>query len=567
MPIYFYKLILIFFFIPSLTTEGQWINNPLISPLDIPLALSGNFGEIRGTHFHAGIDIKTNGREGLAVKSVDKGYVNRIRVSTSGYGKCVYIEHLNNTTSVYAHLQKFSPKIEKYIKKAQYLEQTFEIQKYPYKELLPIEKGEIIGYSGNTGGSFGPHLHFEIRNSKTQETINPLLFNLPITDTKKPVVKHLYIFAQNDKTHLENGKEIQKLDIIKVNDSLFKSPNIKLLGQIGIGLDMYDQQNLSYNKNNIYKATIILNGRKIINYESTKFSFTESSVANAFFDYKNYAENKISIKKLFYKPQYAISHFKKSISNGIINIEDNKSYQVIIEISDFHKNKISIKFYIKGAKNSYKNKTKQNKSNYQKITPNKDFLFQLNKNIFVYFPKKSVYDEHYIDLKAIKDTIYIHKDIIPLRENIELNIKLDKKNKNNCIANINKNKEISYVPTDIKNNTMIAQIKKMGKYVVVRDTTPPKITPLNFVPNQWMSNYKTIKIGLEDNFSEIKKYSATINNKWVLFEYEPKNNTLIYNFEDVNFKSRKHLLKVEATDNAGNTSTFQSVFYRKYKTK
>jgi len=178
----------LFFFSSFAQERDKWI-----APLDIPILLSGTFGELRNNHFHAGLDIKTQGRQGLEVKSVQSGKVNRIRVSTSGYGKALYIEHFDGTTSVYAHLKKFAPKIETYVRAKQYLKESYTIQLFPKEEELKIEQGELIGYSGNTGGSNGPHLHFEIRDSRDQSPLNPMQFPLKIEDNLRHLMDHIYI--------------------------------------------------------------------------------------------------------------------------------------------------------------------------------------------------------------------------------------------------------------------------------------------------------------------------------------------------------------------------------------
>ena len=160
----FLKLFFLIYYSALLSqTKEEWV-----PPVDFPIKLSGTFGEFRNNHFHAGLDIKTKGREGVEIKSFNSGWVKRIRVSLNGYGKALYIGHLDGLTSVYGHLKKFSPKIESYLKKKQYEKESYVIQLFPKVNELKIEKGEVIGYSGNTGGSYGPHLHFEIREEKGQ---------------------------------------------------------------------------------------------------------------------------------------------------------------------------------------------------------------------------------------------------------------------------------------------------------------------------------------------------------------------------------------------------------------
>ncbi len=202
--------VLIFFIINK--TFSQY-NYQKSNPIDLPLILSGNFGEIRGTHFHAGIDIKTNGKEGFKIKSIDNGFLSRVSISLGSYGKAIYIKHNDGTTSVYAHLKKFSNKIEEIIKRFQYENKTFVLNKFFKENDIIIKKNEIIGYSGNTGGSSGPHLHFEIRDSKTQNVLNPHLFGYKPSDSKEPVIKKIILYTLNEFERFENNKLKKKYTI------------------------------------------------------------------------------------------------------------------------------------------------------------------------------------------------------------------------------------------------------------------------------------------------------------------------------------------------------------------
>ena len=196
--------------INSLLLFGQF-EKDLIAPLEIPFSISGTFGEPRSSHFHLGVDIKTQGKEGLEVKSISSGSVSRIRISLGGYGKAIYIDHPNKTTSVYAHLKKFAPKIESYIKKFQYENETYTIQKFPKKDKLLIEKGEVIGFSGNTGGSSGPHLHFEIRDTKTQNPLNPLAFGFKVLDNIEPVLTEIKIYCHKNSSINQRKEDLRPL--------------------------------------------------------------------------------------------------------------------------------------------------------------------------------------------------------------------------------------------------------------------------------------------------------------------------------------------------------------------
>ena len=243
-------------------------------PVDIPVFLSGTFGELRGSHFHAGIDIKTQGREGIPIRAVKQGYVARIRVATSGYGKAVYVAHPDGKTSVYAHLRNFSPKITALVRQKQYEKESFPVELFLDPETLPIDAKEVIAYSGNTGGSFGPHLHFELRETDTQMPINPLLGFYEITDTIRPVI-HTLMGYPTDTTAVINGtKKPLQIPFKKLNDSIYLAEKIQAIGKIGFGIGIYDRLDNTYNKNGAYSIEAFSNGTKVHEIKFEKFRFS-----------------------------------------------------------------------------------------------------------------------------------------------------------------------------------------------------------------------------------------------------------------------------------------------------
>ena len=172
---FYMRLIIIpfLFFISVSMAQNSYPQDYFQSPLEIPLILSGTFAELRSNHFHSGLDIKTQQQSGLKVMAAASGFVSRIKVSHFGYGKALYITHPNGYTTVYAHLQNFNPEIDAYIKHRQYKNESYEIELFPKAGELLVNNGDIVAYSGNTGGSGGPHLHFEIRN-KQEHPMNPM---------------------------------------------------------------------------------------------------------------------------------------------------------------------------------------------------------------------------------------------------------------------------------------------------------------------------------------------------------------------------------------------------------
>ena len=554
------KISLIFLLFSISLIFSQKDQSELIPPLDIPLSISGTFGEIRSSHFHAGLDIKTGGKEGLKVRSVLDGKVSRIRVAISGYGKAIYVDHLNGTTSVYAHLKNFSPKIESYIKKAQYEKKSYTIEKFPKNELI-VSKGEVIGFSGNTGGSSGPHLHFEIRNTKNQMPFNPMIFNIDVIDTKKPVIQKLFLFHENN-----FGEDIitRKIEIEKIKDGLYKTAKIYTSGKIGIGLQMYDNQDLSqFNRNGVHSVKIFLNNKIISDYKYDNIKFDDSEYVNLLIDYKEFKSKKIRVQKLFNPNNSNISFIDKDEKNGKFSIEENKSYDLLIEISDFKKNTSRIKMKITGRETNFINQTNEG----ELILPENEYLFKfkdqtvhLKKNTFYYPTSLNVYKDH--------DSIKINPDISLFKKSFSIEFFANKydsiSKRQSFIARLNKKKKIAYSPTIIKDSIFITKSVQAGTYFLAKDSIPPKIKPINFKKNQWLSKSKFLKVKIEDDLSGIKSYKGKINGKWVLFEYEPKNKNLTYNFNDLKFKSGKQDLKLKVTDNVGNKSIFQTTFYRKY---
>ena len=554
------KISLIFLLFSISLLSSQKDQSKLISPLDIPLAISGTFGEIRSSHFHAGLDIKTGGKQGLKVRTVLDGSVSRIRVSTTGYGKAVYIDHPNGTTSVYAHLKNFSPKIESYIKEAQYEKESYVIQKFPKNELAVL-KGEVIGFSGNTGGSSGPHLHFEIRDTKNQMPFNPMIFNIDVVDTKKPVIQKLFLFHENN-----FGEDIitQKVELEKISDGLYKAPKIYTSGKIGIGLQMYDNQDLSlFNKNGIHSIKIFMDDKIISDYNYNNIKFDDSQYLNLLIDYKEFKSKKIRVQKLFNPNNSNISFIDKDEKNGKFSIEENKSYDLLIEISDFKKNTSRIEMEITGRETNFIYPTIEG----ELILPENEYLFKfkdqtvhLKKNTFYYPTRLDVYKDH--------DSIKINPDISLFKKSFSIEFFANKydsiSKRQSFIARLNKKKKIAYSPTIIKDSIFISKSVQAGTYFLAKDSIPPKIKPINFKKNQWLSKSNFLKVKIEDDLSGIKSYEGEINGKWVLFEYEPKNKNLTYNFNDLKFKSGKQDLKLKVTDNVGNESIFQTTFYRKY---
>lgn len=266
-------------------------------PLDIPIILAGDFGELRGGHFHSGLDIKTQHRQGLSVHASGSGSVSRIKIQRFGYGKAIYVQHPNGYTSVYAHLSRFSPEIEAYVKAQQYAQESYDIELYPKPGQLKVDQGELIAYSGNTGGSTAPHLHFEIRDA-SQRPMNPMLFGIDVPDSSNPLVSDLMVYPLGDSSQVNQSQYRQELRLTKQSDGSFMSEKIEAYGPIGFGIATVDMQDGAPNKNGIYKIETSFNGNKNLEVLMDKFSFAETDYVKRMIDYGYYESKRKRVQKL-----------------------------------------------------------------------------------------------------------------------------------------------------------------------------------------------------------------------------------------------------------------------------
>lgn len=541
----------------SLTSFSQ-TSSKWVAPLDIPIQLSGTFGEFRNNHFHAGLDIRTQGRQGLSVKSVRSGWVRRVRISVSGYGKALYIDHPDGTTSVYAHLKKFAPKIEAYVKEKQYQKESFTIQLFPKINELPIEAGEIIAYSGNTGGSYGPHLHFEMRETKGQLPINAMRYPLDIEDTLRPQIQNFYLY--NSISPFGSRKEYP---LLRKNDSVYTTAGISASGKVNVGVRLFDRQNRSYNKNGIYSASVRLNGIEYFSYQMDCMSFTDAKYINVLIDYPELAKSKRRIQRLVAHPEQKLSFLKNLTGSGELEIESGKSYQLLVEIKDYQQNTTKVEAYLTGSSDQIKQDTPIEYS----LEPSKDYLYDFEDKS-VYFPKESFFDPVVLKVENRGDTLQVGRNEYPLRNAYEVKYKIPEADSlalaQSFLAFINRKGGTDFFTANRKEGFWQGKSKTLGSYVSSRDSVAPNIKAVNFKSGQWLSNYSFLRFKISDDYSGLKKFRGEINGRWILLEHEPKNNSLIYDFGDLEFEEALHKLTIEAEDQVGNKTVFKRDFFRNY---
>lgn len=534
-------------------------------PLKIPIVLSGTFGELRSNHFHSGIDLKTQGREGIPIYAPANGYISRIKVAQYGFGKALYIRHPNGYTTVYAHLKKYEPKIQEYVKRIQYRKENYHTGNiFPKPDKFPVKKGEIIGYTGDTGSSGGPHLHYEIRDTKTEKIINPMHFGLTATDTRNPTIQKLMIFPLNGLSRINQSSKKTIIPIKKLGNGNYLAERFSANGHIGLGISAFDRLNDAQNKNGLYSLEMKLNGKRVYYHSLETFSFAESKYINLLIDYGYYMKYRSRIQKTHKVKENKLSIYKDLIDSGKLYIEDGINYNVEIIAKDFEGNASSLKIPIKGAINNSVFKEKDT-TNY-KITAKKFNKFQLE-NVTVAFPKNTFYKDAYIDFRVENNIAKVHEPIIPLNRRFTLTFNtsnLSKEQKQQVyIANITKKKYPRYVSTRKKENSVYTTSKVLGSYTLKYDKTKPTISLINFKNGKWISANKTLKVKINDSGSGIKNWRATINGDWILMEYNHKRKILTYDFSDKKLIGNKHIFNIVVSDNVGNTKSLSATFFRK----
>ncbi len=562
-----HKLLAILFLCTSFITFAQenYPKDVFRSPLDIPLILAGTFGELRSNHFHAGIDIKTQQRQGLPIYAIGDGTITRIKVSLYGYGKVLYIAHPNGYTSVYGHLQKFGPEIEQYVKNIQYQKKAYEIQVFPDYGEVKVKKGDIIAYSGNTGGSAGPHLHFEIRSSVSEKPTNPLLYGFEVRDATNPVLNKVFAYPLSNDAQVNQSKNKSELAFSKQKDGSFLAEKVNALGTIGFGFIGFDRQDMAANKNGIYSVQLLVNGEIYTEYDFETFSFGETRYINTLVDYDHYGKYRQKIQQCFLTPGNRLKIYNVLKNDGKITIKEGMSYSVELLLKDLEGNLTKIVIPVEGVKEPVKINKEILKTDHYVIAkkPNNYDLGAAK----VYFPENTFYKDFYIDLQKGKDTVTIHNSRVPAHRKFTITFDASKYSnedrKKMFIARLDKKLKPNYTSTYKRGNTFTTKTRNLGTYTLAKDTIAPKVRALNFKEKQWLNNYKYLRIHISDNLSGIDTYSAKINGQWILMEYESKKNTLTYNFADKTFSEKQYDLELVVTDNVGNSTTFKRTFYRK----
>jgi hypothetical protein len=554
--------IFLFFFV-SITIFAQTYRNPVT----IPVALSGNFGELRNNNFHSGIDFKTQQVVNKPIVSIADGYVSRISVSPGGYGLALYINHPETGhTSVYAHLNRFSRAIADYVIAKQYELESFSIDVRLEQGLFPIRAGEQIGLSGNTGSSSGPHLHFEIRDTQTQDALDPLQFLARISDTQSPDLRGIAFYPQQGKGVVNNSQNPIRITVRKDRSGRPLAPEreISAWGHIGVGVKAYDRMNGQSNIYGVKHVRLFVDNEKVFSSSIKRFSFDKRRMLNTFIDYEDWRQNRSLFMRSFVEPGNTLPFYQQMHGNGFININEQRIYRLRYELEDHYGNVLTYPFTINGQPQVIEESPLCQHLmhwNFSNAFVDYGFLLTIQRgNLYADFCFTHSKTEN---PNFLSDVHQVNNSPVPLHNQAEMWIKLNNNvlpDKSNLgIVRIAANGNQSWIGGQYGNGGLKAGIRELGdRYAISIDTIPPTITPLE--PTTW-ANRRQIRIRLSDNLSGIASFRGEINGQFVLFTHDMKSPIYTYDFDDSRLpRGEKLILTFIAIDNAGNEAEYRWEF-------
>ena len=560
-----YKYVLVIYLVLSgLNSFGQFFQTPSYpsgdfrNPLDIPISLAANFGELRANHYHMGLDIRTAHRENLPVYAVAAGYICRIKIEPFGFGQAIYIHHTNGYISLYAHLNAFYPALATYIKQKQYEKELWDINIELPPGLLNVKKGDLIAYSGNMGGSQGPHLHFEIRTYPEDINLNPLLFGLPVADQEAPVLRSMSVYDRN-KSFYEQAPVFYPL---KGSGGRFTISSPLLLvksASPGFGISGFDTQSGSGNPNGIFQAVLYQDGIPLSGFQMDRISYNDTRGINAHIDYPTREKGGPYYQLLFKLPGYSNSIYKEANPGAFLHLEDGKIHEIRIEVKDAYGNTSNLAFSVKYQPVVEKPSSYLGRMFYPGMmdgyeTPDAAF----------YLGEKSLYDSLHVNIQEISSNanppdvisslFSIGNKEVPLADMMTVRIRLQSPYipKQKVLVQWLDDKDFEVKKPEWLGEWATCTFRTFGIFRLVLDTIPPLINLPGMVENGRMQRSSKIVVLIEDNFDKIKNFRAMLDGKWLLFTND-KARAFIYHLDE-RCSLGKHELKIYAEDEAGNSA-------------
>lgn len=536
------------------------------NPLNIAMDASGTFGELRSTHFHAGDDYRTQQRIGLPLHAAAEGFVSRVRVQIGGGGNSVYIDHPNGFTTVYLHMDSFNDALTNIVRAEQYKLQRFDVDIQLKPEQVVLHKGQFIGNAGNTGASGGPHLHFEIRDTKSQRPLNPQLFGLRFADKFHPTISSIMLYDLNHNIFNEYTprKSVGVSAVRSGQYRLSQSNPLEVRGKFGLGISAIDRHRAGRFQNGVYSIELFIDGKPMSTVVFEELDFNTSRGIHSYIDYAHWRKTKVKVQKSFKDPGNKIEIFKHLPNAGVIELTENKIYNAKYVVKDIAGNCSELDFKIR---NQVAVTTEARLPRGTHFAYDKDNTFHTD-DLQVDIPAGALYGDMEFEYATAAQTPntyslthQVHNDLTPLFDSYRLAIKptnlpthLQAKA---LIASADRGSEGGRY----EDGWVVVNTRNFGNFYVTVDTIPPTITARNLSNGKNVAAQSKIDFTIRDNFSGIQSFNGYINDEWVLMEYDPKNRHLWHRF-DRSLPKGKHRFKLVVRDWKDNETVYEASFIK-----
>ena len=534
----------------------------MVAPLEIPLILAGNFGELRSDHFHTGLDFKTQGREGFPVIAATDGVVARVKISPFGYGRALYLSSPDGLTTVYAHLQRFAPVVEQWALDRQYGRRTFAIDEAP-KRAFAFSQGDTIGWSGNSGGSAGPHLHFEVRETRTQRPVNPFFWGFDVPDSTPPTIQGLWVLPVN-------GGAVNGSTLPVRFDAKTKG-RIRAVGGVRFAVEAQDLLDGARNRCGIYRSELWVDETRLFSWQLDTLDFSFSRDMNAHALYSAWERTGEQVHRLHRLPGNRLPIYESSSVSEVVIMGDSVPRVVEIKVWDVHGNVANERWTLELDASDRGVEIEDATHLFPYDAPlNLEFA-----GASVSAPAHAFYEDFDFELKTAavannKDCWVVGSSGLPAVRDVQVRLPMDSAlsvQGGVVAARFGRDGQIDEVYTGACNaqRQFEFETKTLGVYALLVDSIPPVIRPHKRHRNGGrgdtlvVSNFHELRFDLADDLSGIDSWEGTLNDQWILFRWDPKRERIWYELSDRRHPSSQtpQRLEIRANDEAGNEARWK----------